>query len=90
MSNEVETLIEMFPNLHIVEAKQFLSMADGDCEQAVQLILQKQESGQQLSEPLIAKNLAKHKRSGSKEKIVEDKKLREQILNRYFINFYLY
>lgn len=82
MSNEVETLIEMFPNLHIMEAKQFLIMADGNCEQAVQLILQKQETGQQLTETLVAKNLVKPKVSGSSEKIGEDKKLREQILNR--------
>lgn len=82
MSNEVETLIEMFPNLHIMEAKQFLIMADGNCEQAVQLILQKQEAGQQLTESLVAKNLVKPKVSSSGEKIVEDKKLREQILNR--------
>lgn len=82
MNNEVDALIEMFPNLHAVEAKQFLIMADGDCEQAVQLILQKQEAGQQLAESLITKNLRKHKIGGSKEKVVEDKKLRDQILKR--------
>lgn len=82
MSTEIDTLIEMFPNLHIMEAKQFLGMADGDCEHAVQLILQKQENGEQLTDSLVTKNLINPKMGCSKEK-VEDKKLREQILKRY-------
>ncbi|GBL72744.1 CUE domain-containing protein 2-B [Araneus ventricosus] len=72
----------MFPHLHIVEVKQFLSIADGDCEKAVQLILQKEESGLVLNKPLISKSNVPHVLN-SKEKLVEDKQLREQILKRY-------
>ncbi|CAL1274527.1 unnamed protein product [Larinioides sclopetarius] len=81
-SSELETLTEMFPHLHIVEVKQFLSIADGDCEKAVQLILQKEESGLVLNKPLISKSNVPHVLN-SKEKLVEDKQLREQILKRY-------
>ncbi|KFM79925.1 CUE domain-containing protein 2-B, partial [Stegodyphus mimosarum] len=83
MTTELETLTEMFPHLHILEAKQFLCMADGDCEKAVQLILQKEENGQQMSESIVTKSIVQHTVYGPKEKVVEDKKLREQILKRY-------
>ncbi|GFQ97095.1 CUE domain-containing protein 2 [Trichonephila clavata] len=82
-SGELETLLEMFPHLHVMEVKQFLSVADGDCEKAVQLILQKEETGFVANKPLTSINNAPQHISNCKEKFVEDKQLREQILKRY-------
>ncbi|GFU92983.1 CUE domain-containing protein 2-B [Trichonephila clavipes] len=74
----------MFPHLHVMEVKRFLSVADGDCEKAVQLILQKEETGFVANKPLTSiNNAAPQHISNCKEKIVEDKQLREQILKRY-------
>ncbi|KAG8190958.1 hypothetical protein JTE90_010822 [Oedothorax gibbosus] len=81
--DEIETLTEMFPHLHIVEVKQFLSMSDGDCEKAVQFILQRQESNLDLNEPVNLKGAVPTLLTASKEKVVEDKELRKQILKRY-------
>ncbi|GFT59448.1 CUE domain-containing protein 2-A [Nephila pilipes] len=82
-NGDLETLLEMFPHLHVVEVKQFLSIADGDCEKAVQLILQKEETGFVVNKSLTSKNNAPQHVPNSKEKVVEDKQLREQILKRY-------
>ncbi|XP_015928016.1 CUE domain-containing protein 2-A isoform X2 [Parasteatoda tepidariorum] len=79
-NEDLETLTEMFPHLHILEAKQFLNMSAGSCEKAAQLILQKQEVGEDIDTHIISKSATLNPH---KEKFVEDKQLREQILKRY-------
>ncbi|XP_054709249.1 CUE domain-containing protein 2-like [Uloborus diversus] len=82
MSSEVEILLEMFPNLHVLEAKQFFCTANGNYEKAVQLILQKQESEEE-HECLVTKSIVKQNVGHPKEAFTTDKKLRDQILQRY-------
>ncbi|RXG55315.1 CUE domain-containing protein 2-A [Armadillidium vulgare] len=79
-SNYAESLamlLELFPNTCTLEAQHCLSSSGGNIEEATSLLLERQDQGISIKTPNTQKNLQK----GSK--VVDDKTLRNSIINRY-------
>ena len=52
-TDDVRLLLEMFPSISLVEATHCLSLSNGSVEEAVQLVLHRQEIGESISNPEV-------------------------------------
>lgn len=52
-TDDVRLLLEMFPTISLVEATHCLSLSNSSVEEAVQLVLHRQEIGESLSHPEV-------------------------------------
>ncbi|KAJ8978678.1 hypothetical protein NQ317_015646 [Molorchus minor] len=75
-SDEMDVLQEMFPTVCTIEVKHCLAIAAGDIERATQILIDRQENGQCLSQsnPLTIQ-VAK--------KTIDDSELKNRIIERY-------
>ncbi|KAK2162709.1 hypothetical protein LSH36_93g06011 [Paralvinella palmiformis] len=78
----VQLLSEMFPNTCVMEINHCLSVADGNTEQAAQLILTRQECGQSLSHSR-AKNAKKPGSKNSSCNFLDDHNVKKSIISKY-------
>nr|SVE74327.1 EOG090X0A55 [Daphnia barbata] len=74
-TDEVQLLLEMFPSISLVEATHCLSLSNSSVEEAVQLVLHRQEIGESLSNPESA--------SLHKTRPVNDVTLKKKIIEKY-------
>nr|SVE75272.1 EOG090X0A55 [Daphnia dolichocephala] len=74
-TDEVQLLLEMFPSISLVEAAHCLSLSNSSVEEAVQLVLHRQEIGESLSNPESA---LLHK-----TRPVNDVTLKKKIIEKY-------
>lgn len=72
---ETVALHEMFPESSALEIKHCITIANGDIDQAIQLILDREESGQSLTGSLTA--------NCPKNQLVDDNELKNRIISRY-------
>lgn len=52
-TDDVRLLLEMFPSISLVEATHCLSLSNGSVDEAVQLVLHRQEIGESISNPEV-------------------------------------
>ncbi|EFX85181.1 hypothetical protein DAPPUDRAFT_313808 [Daphnia pulex] len=74
-TDDVRLLLEMFPTISLVEATHCLSLSNSSVEEAVQLVLHRQEIGESLSHPEIS--------SLHKTRPVNDVSLKKKIIEKY-------
>nr|SVE91284.1 EOG090X0A55 [Daphnia sinensis] len=74
-SDDVRLLLEMFPTISLVEATHCLSLSNSCVEEAVQLVLHRQETGESLSNPETS--------SLHKTRPVNDVTLKKKIIEKY-------
>nr|CAG4649532.1 EOG090X0A55 [Scapholeberis mucronata]SVE93764.1 EOG090X0A55 [Scapholeberis mucronata] len=74
-TEDVRLLLEMFPSISLVEAAHCISLSNGSVEEAVQLVLHRQEIGESISTP---ENTSLHK-----TRPVNDTTLKKKIIEKY-------
>nr|SVE90658.1 EOG090X0A55 [Daphnia sinensis] len=74
-TDDVRLLLEMFPTISLVEATHCLSLSNSCVEEAVQLVLHRQETGESLSNPETS--------SLHKTRPVNDVTLKKKIIEKY-------
>nr|CAG4651176.1 EOG090X0A55 [Simocephalus serrulatus]SVE94385.1 EOG090X0A55 [Simocephalus serrulatus] len=74
-TDDVRLLLEMFPSISLVEATHCLSLSNGSVDEAVQLVLHRQEIGESISNP---ENAPLHK-----TRPVNDTTLKKKIIEKY-------
>lgn len=72
---ETMALQEMFPDSSELEIKHCITIANGDVDQAIQMILDREENGQSLTGSLTA--------VGQRSKRIDDNELKNRIIDRY-------
>nr|SVE76532.1 EOG090X0A55 [Daphnia longispina] len=74
-TDDVRLLLEMFPTISLVEATHCLSLSNSSVEEAVQLVLHRQEIGESISNP---ETISVHK-----TRPVNDVTLKKKIIEKY-------
>ncbi|ODN03829.1 CUE domain-containing protein 2 [Orchesella cincta] len=77
-NGKTQTLMEMFPTLQKIDAQNFVALANGDLEKAVQMVLVQLETGE-IKSPI---QLTNRLRTNSKSD-VDEKTLKDRIFARY-------
>lgn len=72
---ESVALQEMFPDSSDLEIKHCISIANGDIDQAIQMILDREERGESLTGSLTS--------NCSKNQVIDDNELKNRIISRY-------
>ncbi|XP_067133672.1 CUE domain-containing protein 2 [Centruroides vittatus] len=81
LNDQIKLLTEMFPHMCTLEIQHCITLTGGDCQKAAQLLLQRQDNGEVTHKPKL--NQQKSKPGKCMDNFLQDKELREQILNRY-------
>ena len=81
-NEDYKQLMEAFPGACALEVSHCLTLMSGDMEGAAQLILHRQESGQSL-QPNDLKSRLGGTKNGRKFKEVDDKSVKNRIMNSY-------
>ncbi|KAJ8314596.1 hypothetical protein KUTeg_006746 [Tegillarca granosa] len=81
----VESLLEMFPTLCTMEIAHCLSLSNGDPEEAVQLILHRQETGDSIKPSPTKGSEAKEKTRNKYKQaaVLDEKDIKDKVLARY-------
>lgn len=72
---ETAALQEIFPDSSALEIKHCITIANGDIDHAIQMILDREEKGESLTGNLLG--------CGQKNKVIDDNELKNRIISRY-------
>lgn len=72
---ETVALQEMFPESSTLEIKHCITIANGDIDQAIQMILDREERGESLTGSLTS--------NGHSKQVIDDNELKSRIISRY-------
>lgn len=81
LNDQIKLLTEMFPHMCTSEIQHCITATGGDCQKAAQYLLQRQDNGEMVHKPKLGQQ--KSKTGKYMDNFLQDKELREQILNRY-------
>lgn len=72
---ESEALQEIFPDSSSLEIKHCITIANGDIDHAIQMILDREEKGESLTGSILG--------CGQKNPVIDDNELKSRIISRY-------
>lgn len=81
LNDQIKLLTEMFPHMCTSEIQHCITATGGDCQKAAQYLLQRQDNREMVHKPKLGQQ--KSKTGKYMDNFLQDKELREQILNRY-------